>query len=1755
MYFPLCPPDSPARSLQPSAFVARDSPGSGVNTQRSGSFSRTGAPSSLQPHHVISTSLHAHRSGAMFAPSCASVPSPVCVSSAQNGSASTPSLALLRVLPERELKLVEHFAVLCRLERQVEAQVARLSGLRDRMHAQNARLQFQLQQPRHLRADRGNRRQRDRSDDEDAGFESEGEEGKSTSLLLNDAGQPLPSNSDAIHIWTLRNRLQHFSKGSSRAKLSAAASKAGALVCVSTAVGRKTRGAQGKDLEKKVNSLLAGWDNARGDPGWSSAVLRWQLDRLKVKRRRRVKKEEEEGDDEEDGDVKSSEHAEKEEEEEEGEGVMRERMAGVSLRVFRAFVKELYRTLVSIPIPEHAVRALFDHCRLQPSPLALPALPSASELADDSFLPATPGELHPSKLLYATRSLLLAWRRLALPSASFTSVSPGDRHGGPLPARVPSFAEVLRAVCTAVSASLPKSVSWAFTPSECLSNFVTSVQPSDASLLPSLFLPATRGGEQRPDSVSSSASTVHVHKGPGEQGCLSAGAPGPSSWDYGSMSLPSLSRECTQGVDAPEHDFRLLATVEEAILRGLRQVLGGASPGKATDENALGHHALSGPAPRPVEGTARAQGPAGLEERGFAEATDALALAVLPNAGAQNENTETKGDTCKGASLVGTGTTLDGAIRAILARPEKVPILYFSSLLTQPVPPFAVFQVYLHLRKRSTEQHGLVCHRRWWSPEEDAALLRAVDTMGVQQRGAGKWMKVAALLPGRTNNQCRARYLYLAVEGKRHGLFSALEDLRLQVLVSCYGRGSWGKIARHLRGRTEMKCRERYENCLHDESKTLLWTSSEMSLLRVAADFFQQDWPAVARVICGRPAQQCREKFEELETEAEIEQTAIQFLRRFPEIPVHQADSWEAEASTKSAVVAWAEAHLLYLLRFFVCACGHLFADSVRKAASEGLLSFASFPAFQVEEPREQEGPLETNAKGGSQETHRPKRQTDVRGTGERERLVRGIDAGPSPAARSAAIQFAKYLEALYALLLPASRRSAVSKPADPLSGAQLTVVGSSLGSRDVVPFQGESGTTVSPEQACLSSFPPQCPEPRSLSSPAPFTPSAMWATAHSDDRFPALGDRSHLSSACPPNSLATALRSLPSVSLQQTLSPNSPASLSPLLSFEKHTGASGETLQGSRGPEVRTDASGASGADEVEIPSDAGVACLFLLLAVEKGVGLGLGEQAPRLASLYKKGIREWKSKLANKGETWEDSGTVDTGKASPCLDLSETRSQVMRIGELREETLETIAEVPHPHQSPLGSGSSCLPDPRRPAHMAPAVAVSLLQWLAVSGGAGGPRPNRASESPALEERQALSNPPAERDGEPSVVASDSEEHAQTEVCSEPSASEGARGQSNFDKLVGFMSHEKGQSYATVPAKRPALRCLQQRPLPAALVEAATQAAATEMKLRGLDPRLVSDASTAGKDRRKKANQVLSRCSRATRAPTERGQRLPQRIAAGLEVGSESRIDERLGASQEVESSRISQFRDQESGGNGSKTRRYYAQVPRRQVSARGRQREGSGRGRRAQEGSTEGGPDDGDMKEAETEETGEKRGHMKGGSKRGRSRGVKKGGMEEPQSALERPRRGRKGGPEICDDVGEKHRDQNASVEDGRNGEKGWPTAHVEERQFWKGDTETVDETHTQRVGQRKRDEKNRDETEMQPGEIFADSGVAEGLPIGSAGEVDVGQMCERAVVGLPLVDGRTGKKFTEVEAYTIAREVEEKIQAMYEAPKPAE
>lgn len=80
--------------------------------------------------------------------------------------------------------------------------------------------------------------------------------------------------------------------------------------------------------------------------------------------------------------------------------------------------------------------------------------------------------------------------------------------------------------------------------------------------------------------------------------------------------------------------------------------------------------------------------------------------------------------------------------------------LTFPQLVVAAVLPF----------KRTAQQcmtrykHSLnpATHRAHWTEEEDALLTRAVQEVGGPNR---KWKQIAALIPGRTNVQCRERWV------------------------------------------------------------------------------------------------------------------------------------------------------------------------------------------------------------------------------------------------------------------------------------------------------------------------------------------------------------------------------------------------------------------------------------------------------------------------------------------------------------------------------------------------------------------------------------------------------------------------------------------------------------------------------------------------------------------------------------------------------------------------------------------------------------------------------------------------------------------------------------------------------------------------------------------------------------------------------------------------------------------------------------
>jgi hypothetical protein len=70
-----------------------------------------------------------------------------------------------------------------------------------------------------------------------------------------------------------------------------------------------------------------------------------------------------------------------------------------------------------------------------------------------------------------------------------------------------------------------------------------------------------------------------------------------------------------------------------------------------------------------------------------------------------------------------------------------------------------------------------------WGEDEEIKLKDAVQTMAVQTHGGKNWDAIAALVPGRTKNQCRNRW---------HNI--------------THGNKSWGEIAPLVPGRSEKQC-------------------------------------------------------------------------------------------------------------------------------------------------------------------------------------------------------------------------------------------------------------------------------------------------------------------------------------------------------------------------------------------------------------------------------------------------------------------------------------------------------------------------------------------------------------------------------------------------------------------------------------------------------------------------------------------------------------------------------------------------------------------------------------------------------------------------------------------------------------------------------------------------------------------------------------------------------------------------------------
>ncbi|NXL22818.1 SNPC4 protein, partial [Setophaga kirtlandii] len=88
-----------------------------------------------------------------------------------------------------------------------------------------------------------------------------------------------------------------------------------------------------------------------------------------------------------------------------------------------------------------------------------------------------------------------------------------------------------------------------------------------------------------------------------------------------------------------------------------------------------------------------------------------------------------------------------------------------------------------------------------WTPEEDAMLMAAVKKYKEKD-----WYKIRREVPGRSDAQCRDRYLKALHWDVKKGKWSLEEEEQLIELVQKHGLGRWSKIASELPHRTGAQC-------------------------------------------------------------------------------------------------------------------------------------------------------------------------------------------------------------------------------------------------------------------------------------------------------------------------------------------------------------------------------------------------------------------------------------------------------------------------------------------------------------------------------------------------------------------------------------------------------------------------------------------------------------------------------------------------------------------------------------------------------------------------------------------------------------------------------------------------------------------------------------------------------------------------------------------------------------------------------------
>ncbi|KAH7128230.1 hypothetical protein B0J11DRAFT_265058 [Dendryphion nanum] len=133
---------------------------------------------------------------------------------------------------------------------------------------------------------------------------------------------------------------------------------------------------------------------------------------------------------------------------------------------------------------------------------------------------------------------------------------------------------------------------------------------------------------------------------------------------------------------------------------------------------------------------------------------------------------------------------------------------------------------------------------RKWTPVEDQKLREEVEIQRSSEGEAKDWCKVAQSLPGRTNKDCRKRWMNSVAGGLKKGQWSKSEDALLSKGVHRYGQ-KWTLVAEVVGSRSADQCSKRWCQSLDPDLDRSEWRDSEDHILLEAVGKLGRHWKDV----------------------------------------------------------------------------------------------------------------------------------------------------------------------------------------------------------------------------------------------------------------------------------------------------------------------------------------------------------------------------------------------------------------------------------------------------------------------------------------------------------------------------------------------------------------------------------------------------------------------------------------------------------------------------------------------------------------------------------------------------------------------------------------------------------------------------------------------------------------------------------------------------------------------------------------------